>query len=201
MRHAACPYQHGPHRITRVRTAGFEPAARTPSVGRSCSRCTRNAKLSHVLITERPVGVEPTRPTWQGDRLPLHHGRLVGCRIVKDREHREGLEPSSPHYGCGVLAARSPALVAVSGSPENRTQRNSVISRAWTTSPRLPVSVKSGWSDSNRRFRVPGTRGFAATLHPEIVCQSERQDLNLRSPGPRPGAITRLRHVLKKGRF
>ncbi len=24
-----------------------------------------------------------------------------------------------------------------------------------------------------------------------IVCQSERQDLNLRSPGPRPGAITR----------
>ena len=32
-------------------------------------------------------------------------------------------------------------------------------------------------------------------LYP-IVCQSERQDLNLRSPGPRPGAMTRLRYVL-----
>ncbi len=33
---------------------------------------------------------------------------LVGSRIVKDREHREGLEPSSPHYGCGVLATGRP---------------------------------------------------------------------------------------------
>ena len=40
-----------------------------------------------------------------------------------------------------------------------------------------------------------GTWG-AAPLHPEIVCQSERSDLNRRSPGPRPGAITRLRYVL-----
>ena len=26
---------------------------------------------------ERPVGVEPTLPPWQGSRLPLHHGRVV----------------------------------------------------------------------------------------------------------------------------
>ena len=37
--------------------------------------------------------------------------------------------------------------------------------------------------------------GWSLHLYP-IVFQSERQDLNLRSPGPRPGAITRLRHVL-----
>ena len=91
-------------------------------------------------MKERPAGVEPARPPWQGDRLPLHHGRLVGSRIVKDPlvvaafmrlplvvaasmrplepdesgyyepEHREGLEPSSPHYGCGVLAAGRPVL-------------------------------------------------------------------------------------------
>ena len=72
-------------------------------------------------MPERPAGVEPAHPPWQGDRLPLHHGRLVGSRIVKDREHREGLEPSSPHYGCGVLAARSPVLVVVSGTGGYRT--------------------------------------------------------------------------------
>ena len=66
-----------PHRIMSVRTAGFEPAI-------SCSRGTRNTRLSYVLNRERPAGVEPAHPPWQGDRLPLHHGRLVGSRIVKD---------------------------------------------------------------------------------------------------------------------
>src|SRR5262245_59370108 len=32
-------------------------------------------------------------------------------QIVREREHRAGLEPASPHYGCGVLAARRPVLV------------------------------------------------------------------------------------------
>ena len=30
------------------------------------------------------MGVEPTLPPRRGSRLPLHHGRLVGSRIVKD---------------------------------------------------------------------------------------------------------------------
>lgn len=45
----------------RVRTAGFEPAV-------SCARSTRIARLSHVLNQERPAGVEPARPPWQGGR-------------------------------------------------------------------------------------------------------------------------------------
>ena len=82
--------------------AGFEPAI-------SCSRNTRNTRLSYILPAspkqivlpvnilrrsptnrrardseERPAGVEPALPPWQGDRLPLHHGRVVVCRIVKD---------------------------------------------------------------------------------------------------------------------
>lgn len=40
-----------------------------------------------------------------------------------------------------------------SGSPENRTQRNAVISRIWATSPRLPA--KSGNSESNRDPPAP----------------------------------------------
>jgi hypothetical protein len=100
---AAYPYQHGSHRITLVRTAGFEPAI-------SCSRGTRNARLSHVLI-ERPVGIEPTPPLRQGSRLPLQHGRLSWFQIVKEPEHRVGLEPMYPLYGSGVLAAGRPVLV------------------------------------------------------------------------------------------
>ena len=57
---------------------GHRPA-RMP-VGRSCARSTRNPRLSHVLkrtpSRERPAGVEPALPPWQGDRLPLHHGRV-----------------------------------------------------------------------------------------------------------------------------
>ena len=43
-------------------------------------------------------------------------GALRSDRIVKElrREHRVGLEPTLPHYGCGVLAAGRPVLV-VSG--------------------------------------------------------------------------------------
>ena len=65
---------------------------------------------------ECPAGVEPALPPWQGDRLPLHHGHSSHetetnrcVRIVKEtRGHRVGLEPTSPHYGCGVFAARRP---------------------------------------------------------------------------------------------
>ena len=93
------------HRTISVRTAGFEPAI-------SCFRSRRNGQtFLRPDWSERPAGVEPAHPPWQGDRLPLHHGRLVGSRIVKDQEHRVGLEPTLPHYGCGVLAAERPVLV------------------------------------------------------------------------------------------
>ena len=130
-----------PHRIKSVRTAGFEPAA-------SCSRGRRITRLSHVLflvvahrtmvktpaevshlaglrsvsMKERPAGVEPARPPWQGDRLPLHHGRLsLAPNCQRSPEHREGLEPSSPHdhppggARCGVFAARRPVPVVAVG--------------------------------------------------------------------------------------
>ena len=45
----------------------------------------------------------------------VRHGKAVGCRyimgaknpdrIVKEQEHRVGLEPTLPHYECGILAA------------------------------------------------------------------------------------------------
>jgi hypothetical protein len=122
-------------------------------------------------------------------------------------EHREGLEPSSPHYECGVLAARSPVLVVVSGTGGYRTHiirfkrpahylvchnPNSVGAVGIEPTFFILISsfvipLKSGRWDSNPRSRVPKTRGLAAALHP--VNQSERPDLNRRSLGPQPSAI------------
>jgi hypothetical protein len=38
-------------------------------------------------------------------------GALKLNRIVKEREHRVRLELTSPHYGCGILAAGRPVPV------------------------------------------------------------------------------------------
>ena len=77
--------------FTKVRTTGFEPAI-------SCTRSTRNTKLSHILITERPVGVEPTLPPWQGSRLPLHHGRrfCITTKLSKIRRRRSAAKSTEP---------------------------------------------------------------------------------------------------------
>ncbi len=67
----------GPTASNSVRTVGFEPTI-------SCVRGTRIPRLSYVLNQERPAGVEPALPPWQGSRLPLHHGRLWQNQIVKE---------------------------------------------------------------------------------------------------------------------
>ena len=85
----------------KVRTAGFEPAL-------SCSRSTRNTRLSYVLFKSAQRELDPR----------FLHGKQVGFRYImgalwcaglsKIKEHRAGLEPASPHYGCGILAAGRP---------------------------------------------------------------------------------------------
>ena len=83
--------------------AGFEPAV-------SCSQGRRIARLSHTPI-DRQSAQRESNPH-------VRHGKAVGCRYImgtladaglsKRTEHRVGLEPTSPHYGCGVLAAGRP---------------------------------------------------------------------------------------------
>ncbi len=71
-----------------VRTAGFEPAI-------SWTRTTRNARLSHVLnfkSAQRELNPHFCHGKAAGYRYIM--GALKVCRIVKDQEHREGLEPS-----------------------------------------------------------------------------------------------------------
>ena len=108
--------------------------------GRNAELSASHFRFPNSELEKRPVGVEPTLPPWQGSRLPLHHGCKMANRIVKDRtcvsfqdpikpldvrafgngslkpstnfsEHREGVEPSSPHYESGILATRRPVLV------------------------------------------------------------------------------------------
>ncbi len=101
------------------------------------------------------------------------------------------------------------SLLVSSGSPESRTQRYAVISRVRATGPRLPFAnvvialvgtagLEPALSCSQRPPLRGGARRAAAALHP--VMQSERADLNRRSPGPQPGAIPRLRYVLSVAR-
>ncbi len=109
--------------------------------------------------------------------LPLHHDPVLG-RAYGFQPHQHRFAP---------LRWLTP-----SGSPESRTRHHAVISRVRATGPRLPC-FQSGWQDSNLRSCAPKAHGFAATLHP---VESERADLNRRSPAPRAGAIAGLRYVL-----
>ena len=99
---AACPYQHGLHRI--ISQDGW----------------IRTSDL--VLPTARAqcqAFPHPETKSAQRESNPhIRHGKAVGCRyimgtccvcqIVKDQEHRVGVEPTSPPHECGVLATRRP---------------------------------------------------------------------------------------------
>ena len=86
---AAYPYQHGAHRIVCFSQDGW---IRTSGLLRP--KQAECQTFPRPESSERPAGVEPARPPWQGDRLPLHHGRLVGSRIVKD--HQSTRRDSNP---------------------------------------------------------------------------------------------------------
>ena len=144
-----------PHRIISVRTVGFEPTI-------SCSRGTRNARLSHVLNLES-AQPELNRHLLHGKQVRYHYA-MSACRttkLSKIQEHREGLEPSSPHdhpsggARCGVFAAGSPVLVLQvgpeglepsparlrAGDAATNTSVPSIESARWESNPR-PASYK-----------------------------------------------------------
>ena len=84
---------------------GFEPV--TFPLWRGMFVCFRY----RARIAERPAGVEPALPPWQGDRLPLHHGRLIGCRVVKDRRAPGGNRTLVTALRVRCLAAGPPVLI------------------------------------------------------------------------------------------
>ena len=107
-------------------------------------------------IPKCPAGVEPARPPWQGGRLPLHHGHEMprpNCQRL--REHRVGLEPTSPHYGCGVLAAGRP-VQNPSGTGGARTLTSRLRAGRAAASTSDPCPPESAREESNLRLAVIG---------------------------------------------
>ena len=81
--------------------------------------------------------------------------RRPNCQ--RDREHRVGLEPTSPHYGCGVLAAGRPVHAIIRVGPEGLEP-----SPAWLRARRaaantlvpIDLPIESAREESNLRLPV-----------------------------------------------
>ena len=89
-----------------VGMAGFEPAI----------SCSRSRRIGQAFLHPES-SCSPTSA--QRESNPhIRHGKTVGCRYImgtitaaglsRSREHRVGLEPTSPPYEGGVFAARRP---------------------------------------------------------------------------------------------
>ena len=106
---AGYSYQHEFHRNRRVRQSGWPDSNRrfpAPKAGGL-------ARLSYIpsRLVHRTSAQRESNPH-------VRHGEAVGYRYImgtiavtglsKSREHRVGLEPTSPPYEGGVFAARRP---------------------------------------------------------------------------------------------
>ena len=97
--------------------------------------------------------------------------------------------PVTPQPRCSIAAMRfnrsavsmlvfSFVFVVVSGSPEDRTQRDPRIRRIWATSPRLPCCrfKKSDTSESNREPPGPKPGVLPSAPVSDVVCSFAADD-------------------------
>ena len=125
---------------------------------------------------------------------PLPAGLKVRCAAVTPRPQMQ-VGRMRFHRVCFMVM-----LLVFSGSPESRTQRYPVISRFGQPALdyHLPTSLSDQVGMAGLEPASPCSQSTWVRRYPTSRChfQSERADLNRRSPGPRPGAIPRLRYVL-----
>ena len=117
-------------KVQTVGMAGFEPAI-------SCSQGRRIGQaFLHPESSRSPTSAQ------RESNPHVRHGKAVGYRYImgtitaaglsRSREHRVGLEPSSPPYESGVFAARRPVQCRHrSGTGETRTLTEPVKSRTF----------------------------------------------------------------------
>ena len=96
-------------------TATIPPVCCSRSVGRFRGRCPIGSANvvslpRFVSQEERPAGVEPARPPWQGDRLPLHHGRLSRCLAVAPSRYRRSTHSRWLENKKGPASLMTPGL-------------------------------------------------------------------------------------------
>ncbi len=87
-------------------------------------------------------------------------GAWLEAELSKNSEHREGVEPSSPQYGCGVFASRPPVHVVLSVGP---------------------AGIEPACS---------GLRDRCITLSATVPLQSARRELNPRPASYKDAALT-----------
>ena len=133
---------------------GFEPTI-------SCSRSTRSSQtFPHPDNEERPARIELAIPPWQGDGLPLHHGRLLLAQPNCQR-------------------SRAPS--------ENRTHAAALRKRCHSTRPSVLIhSVGSVGIEPTSA----GLRDRCITLSATVPHQSARWELNPRPASYKDAALT-----------
>ena len=163
----ACLYQPGPTASSSVRTVGFEPTI-------SCvPRHADSQTFPHrcrVHITplradaERPAGVEPALPPWQGSRLPLHHGRMNRLtEIVKDQSKSTGWDSNPRRRITSAVSSPLDDQCLLSVGPlglEPRPARLRAGDAAANTSIPCCCSLftRSARTESNRRLALIRSR-------------------------------------------
>lgn len=82
---------------------------RSSAMARQQATTTSWAQKIGYRIVKEPVRCNPDSPsTWHLEGTTPHRTKWTGFRT---QEHRMGVEPMSPHYENGILAARRPVLV------------------------------------------------------------------------------------------
>ena len=91
-----------------IRAAGFKPAVSSPP----------SLRISQAFPHPGSDQIAPNRSTQRELNPHLRRGGAVGSHSIMGTingpsrssraGHRVGLEPTSPHYGCGILAAGRP---------------------------------------------------------------------------------------------
>lgn len=176
-------WESNPH-VRHTRTAGCHYITGASSVARS----------------ERPVGVEPTRPPWQGDRLPLHHGR---ARRSSDPEHLAGLEPAPRPWRSRMLpinttGASTPTVEAVGIEPTSTCVRDRLLASVGHTSVRPgtrpgsgPEGIRTPDLLRDRETATPLARGTIRSVQAGGGgIEPRRTSRRFWRPSALPGAVT-----------
>ena len=147
---------------------GFEPTV-------SCSRSTRSSQtFPHPDNEERPARIELAIPPWQGDGLPLHHGRLLlaqpNCQRSRapseDRTHAAALRKRCHSTRPSVLIH---SVGSVGIEPTSAGLRDRCITLSATIPFVFCFSSESAWKESNLRPSSYKDAARTIELHAEQV--------------------------------
>ena len=161
---------HEPAHATPVRmsisvgAAGFEPAFSRSRTGRIRQAFPRPESSNQVpsgsrTRTSAMARRQAAATSWARSPTP-------DCQRI--REHRVGLEPTSPHYGCGVLAAGRPVQEPF-GTRGTRALTSPFRGRARFPHVSIP-SIESAREESN--LRLSGYQPLVLPLNHEPVGRS-----------------------------